>query len=111
MPRGGAETLPGLLDELAGRACDEPALIFEGAAVSFGELERRSACVAGALGALGVGAGDRVALWLPNSPAWFDLHFALARLGALTVAINTRFRAAEVQDILTRSEASLLAVW
>ena len=33
-----------------------------------------------------IGAGDRVALWLPNRPEWLELHLALARLGALTVA-------------------------
>ncbi|MEA2310848.1 MAG: fatty-acyl-CoA synthase [Solirubrobacteraceae bacterium] len=111
MPRGGAETLPGLVGDLAARAADDAALIFEDETVSFGELDRRSACVAGALDALGVRAGDRVALWLPNCLAWFDLHLALARLGAITIAINTRFRAREVEDLLTRSEASMLAVW
>ena len=65
----------------------------------------------GGLAELGIGRGDRVALWLPNCPEWLVLHLALARLGALSVAVNTRFRAHEVQDILTRSEATALALW
>ena len=40
---------------------------------------------------LGVGPGDRVALWLPNVPAYPILYFACARLGAIAVAVNTRY--------------------
>ena len=68
------------------------------------------AVVAGALAALGIGSGDRVALWLPNLPQWLTLYFALARLGAVTVAINTRFRGAELGDIVFRSGCRALAL-
>ena len=62
-------------------------------------LERR-----GARGAdLGVGAGDRVALWLPNVPAWLACFFACAQLGAIVVTVNTRFKSNEVADIVGRS--------
>src|SRR3954465_9190576 len=109
MLRREAETLPGLLGELAGRYHDAPALVHGGEATTFAQLEERSARVAGGLRELGVQRGDRVALWLPNRPEWLELHLALARLGALTIAINTRFRAHEVRDILERSEARALA--
>ena len=102
------ETLPGLLGEQPRAA---PALVAGGENVTFGELGDRAARVAGGLADLGIGAGDRVALWLPNCTEWLVLHLALARLGALSVAVNTRFRAHEVQDILTRSEAKALALW
>ena len=107
MRRWEAETLPGLLGELAGGS--RAALIFEDRAISATELADRAARLAGGLAASGVGAGDRVALWLPNRPEWLELHLALARLGALTVAINTRFRAHEVRDLLERSQARALA--
>src|SRR5262249_32673598 len=58
---------------------------------------------------LGVGPGDRVALWLPNILAYPILYFACARLGAIAVAINTRYRAVEVADIVGRSGAKVLA--
>ncbi|MGE0485473.1 MAG: AMP-binding protein [Gammaproteobacteria bacterium] len=70
-----------------------------------------SARVASGLAALGVGAGDRVALWLPNIPAWLECFLACARLGAIAVSVNTRFRAHEVSDIVGRSGARLLVVW
>ena len=56
----------------------------------------------------GVGRGDRVALWLPNSIDYLALIFACARLAALAVHLNTRFRAGEIKDLLKRSNASLL---
>jgi fatty-acyl-CoA synthase len=108
---GEAETLPGLSAELAGRMAAAPALHFGARTVAFGELDERAAAIAGGLEALGIGAGDRVALWLPNCPEWLELHLALARLGALTVAVNTRFRAHEVEDVLVRSRAAAVAIW
>ena len=56
----------------------------------------------------GVGAGTRVALWLPNSADYLAAIFACARLGALAVHINTRFRVAEVGNLLRRSRAMTL---
>ncbi|MCB1749197.1 MAG: AMP-binding protein, partial [Gammaproteobacteria bacterium] len=70
-----------------------------------------SARLATGLAALGVGAGDRVALWLPNIPAWLECFLACARLGAIAVSVNTRFRAHEVSDIVGRSGARVLVVW
>ena len=100
MRRREAETLPGLLGELAGGT--RAALIFDDLAISATELADRASRLAGGLAASGIGAGDRVALWLPNRPEWLELHLALARLGALTVAVNTRFRAHEVREALER---------
>lgn len=79
--------------------------------IAFPELARRAEGVAGGLAALGIGANDRVALWLPNAPAWLELLFALGRLGAVAVAVNTRFRAVEVADIVGRSRARALVLW
>ena len=51
-----------------------------------------------------------MAAWLENSNAYLSLHAACARLGAILVAINTRFGAAEIADITGRSSAKVLAV-
>jgi fatty-acyl-CoA synthase len=63
---------------------------------------------AGLLAGRGVKAGDRIALWLPNSADYLALVFALARLAATAVHVNTRFRATEVGYLLARSQASAL---
>jgi fatty-acyl-CoA synthase len=78
-----------------------------------GTLDRQAfdQCVLRAAAGLrkaGVGAGTRVALWLPNSAGYLATIFACARLGALAVHINTRFRSAEVGNLLRRSRAAAL---
>jgi fatty-acyl-CoA synthase len=87
-----------------------PALLVGDGTVGFGRLAEESQRAARGLADLGVGPGDRVALWLPNLPAWLVLFFACARLGAIAVAVNTRFRAAEIEDIVGRSGAKVLAL-
>ena len=82
-----------------------------------GTLDRRAfqdrvLRVAAGLRGGGVGRGARVALWLPNRTAYLAAIFACARLGALAVHINTRFRVAEVGNILRRSRAiALVTEW
>ena len=105
------ETLSALLERAAAGAGESPALIYGGETWSYTALLNRSRRAASALAALGIGRGDKVALWLPNVPAYPALYFALGRLGAVTVAVNTRFRALEVADILSRSGAKALAMW
>ncbi len=41
---------------------------------------------------LGVERGDHVSLWLNNQSEWLFLMFALAKVGAVQVPVNTRFR-------------------
>ncbi|MEC9347173.1 MAG: AMP-binding protein [Pseudomonadota bacterium] len=95
----------------AARAEGRPALIYNGRAVSHAEIEAESRRVAAGLRGLGIGRGDRVALWMPNAPAYIATFFACARLGAIAMAVNTRFRAIEVADIVGRSGAKALMLW
>jgi fatty-acyl-CoA synthase len=88
-----------------------PALIERGRPVSRRELADESRRVAQGLRQIGVGPGDRVALWLPNVPAWLATFLACAQLGAIAVSVNTRFRSQELADILQRSHASVLLFW
>jgi fatty-acyl-CoA synthase len=71
-------------------------------------FERRVLRAAAGLRKAGIGVGARVGVWLPNSAGYLAAIFACARLGALAVHINTRFRAAEVGNLLRRSRATAL---
>lgn len=102
-------TFPQLLDERA--ALDAPMLIERDRPVTFRTLAVESRRVACGLSRLGVRRGDRVALWLPNVPAWLAVFFACAQLGAIAVSVNTRFRSHEVADIIDRSGAKALVFW
>lgn len=88
-----------------------PAVIESGKTVSFTALAEASRRVAGGLHRLGVAPGDRVALWLPSTTAWLSVFFACAQLGAIAVAVNTRFRRRELTDVLARSGAKVLVFW
>lgn len=85
-------------------------LIFEGQEYSFREIDRASNRVAHGLRRLGVGKGDKVALALPNSPAFVHLVFGLAKLGAVQVAVNTGLRGATLAHVLNHSDAGLVVV-
>ncbi len=97
-----------LLANRADETPDAPAFLHDSENLSFAGLAEGALGVAQGLSDLGVGPGDRVALWLPNVPVWPLLYFACARLGAIAVAVNTRYRAVEVADIVNRSGAKLL---
>lgn len=98
-----------LIADIADETPQAPAFIHGDRTLSFAELMDSAARAAQGLADLGVGPGDRVALWLPNVPAYPILLFACARLGAIAVAVNTRYRAVEVADIVGRSGAKVLA--
>ncbi|CAN1554163.1 CaiC Acyl-CoA synthetases (AMP-forming)/AMP-acid ligases II [Burkholderiaceae bacterium] len=56
----------------------------------------------------GVKRGDHVAVWLINRVEWLAIFFALARVGATLVAVNTKYRSHEVHYILANSHAQFL---
>jgi fatty-acyl-CoA synthase len=99
------------IDSLAVIHGERPALFADDAAVSYRELALRSRRLATGLSKIGVRKGDRVAVWLPNVSAWVEMLLACGRLGAIVVALNTRFRSGEVSDILYRSKARVLVYW
>jgi fatty-acyl-CoA synthase len=75
-------------------------------------FQKRVLSVAAGLRGAGVGPGARVALWLPNGAGYLAAIFACARLGALAIHINTRFRLAEVGNLLRRSRAvAMVTEW
>ncbi len=104
-------TLAGLLADAAQHAPTVPALIEPSRATTYAELDDLSRRFANGMRALGLGEGDRVALWLPNTPAHYALTFAVWRIGATVVGVNTRFRAKEVEDIVGRTGARALVFW
>lgn len=97
-----ALTLPGWLDSTEEKFGHLPALKCGKTSVSFTELADRSRLIATGLSERGIGAGDRVAIWLLNEMDWLSTFLACAHIGAIAVAVNTRFRATELADIFER---------
>ena len=69
------------------------------------QTAERVARVAGALSALGIKRGDRVAILALNSDRYFELMYALPWIGAVMVPLNTRLAAPEIEYILENSGA------
>lgn len=99
------------LDALAAGQPDAAALIDEDRRIRYADLRAQSRALAAGLARIGVRLGHRVAVWLPNGAAWVESFLACAHLGALVLAVNTRFRALEVADILGRGRADWLIFW
>lgn len=96
------------LHRWAREAPDHPAILFEGRTLTYAELDAAAGRLAHALRAHGVGAGDRVALYLPNVPEFAIAYYAAQRLGAITVSINAIFKSAEVEHLLVDSGACVV---
>ena len=103
-------TIGSLLTELAQRLPDHEALIYPYRSLrwNFGRLEQEAVRVARSLLALGIEKGDRVAIWATNIPEWVVLQFALAKVGAILVTVNTALGRREVEYLLRQSETSTL---
>jgi fatty-acyl-CoA synthase len=104
------DTLPALLDASAARFARDPALAAaDRPPLSYAALAAATRRIAEGLARQGIGPGDRVAIWLPNRPEFLVLLFALARLGATAILLNTRWRAEEAARVLDRARPSAIA--
>lgn len=99
------------LSWLARHGGNRVALIDRDEPVTFERLDAEVRRLAAGLAGLGVAPGHRVAVWLPNCLAWVQVFLACAHLGAMVLAVNTRFRGQEVSDILGRGRADWLVMW
>ncbi|HZS45521.1 MAG TPA: AMP-binding protein [Blastocatellia bacterium] len=99
-----------LLTLLARDYPDNEALVYpdRNLRLTFSQLEDRVRQVAKGLIKLGVQKGDRVGLWATNVPEWVILQYALAKIGAILVTVNTSLRESELEYLLRQSEASVL---
>ena len=94
----------------ADRFGDAEAVVDGPLRLSFSEVVERIRCAAGAFADLGIGAGDRVAIWAPNSAEWIIAAFGLLTAGGVLVPVNTRFKTEEAADVIGRSAAKAVLV-
>jgi fatty-acyl-CoA synthase len=96
------------LDRCAARFGTREAFCFEDEHWSFDDLQVDVNRAARALLHSGVQAGDKVALWLSNRPEWIHIWLAVAKIGAVLVPINTRFRTHDLDYVLRQSDSTIL---
>ena len=103
-----AASIPALLRAVSCAHPDSLAVVDGKLRLTFRDLADRAEQVAGALIAEGVGKGDRVAVWAPNSAAWIEAMLGIHGAGAVLVPLNTRYQGREAAYILNRSRAGVL---
>ena len=101
-------TLPALIRYTASRYSTQAAIVDGDVCIDYADLLQRSQAVARALIALGIQAGDRVAIWAPNLHEWIVAACGIHAAAGVLVPINTRMKGAEAADILARSGTRVL---
>lgn len=102
------QTLPQVIRRAAASFPQRAAIVDGGRSLTYAALEGAAEGVARALIALGVQAGERVAIWAPNRAEWIVAACGIHMAGAVMVPLNTRMKGAEANDILARSGARML---
>ncbi len=94
---------------LDARVAEDPDRVFIVAAdrqFTYRQVNEQAEALAASLRGLGIEAGDRIALDLPNWPEFVVSMFAVAKLGAVIVPLNPRYTVPELQYMLRHSEAA-----
>jgi long-chain acyl-CoA synthetase len=87
---------------------DKAAILFEGKSYTYRQLDEDVNRLANGLRALGVERGDRVAIFLPNSPGFVMDYFATQKIGAIAVSLNVLLKRDEVKYIVDDSGSKVL---
>lgn len=103
-------TLFHFLEEAAQKHPDTPCTIFKGAKISYKEMDEITDRLAGALAKLGVKKGDRVGIFMPNTPQFVMTYFAILKAGAVVVATNPLYSAREIEHQLNDAGVEIMLV-
>ena len=95
------------LEISARRYPDRNAIVFYDAPMTYSQLFREVEAMAGYLQALGVAKGDRVLLYMQNSPQYVIAYYAILRADAVVIPINPMNRAAELEHFVADTGANV----
>ena len=99
-----------LLDEKAERNKDKPFLYFEDKKITYKKLREKVNKVANGLIRMGIKKGDKVALIMENCPEYIYTWFALSKIGAIEVPINTFHKGNMLEYLINYSDAEILVL-
>jgi fatty-acyl-CoA synthase len=106
----GASRIGDVVDRSAERTPDLTALVMPELRLSYAELSQASDRFAGGLVGLGIRSGDRVGILMPNCLEFVLALFATAKLGAISVPINGRFKGTEAGYVIGHADLTALLV-
>jgi long-chain acyl-CoA synthetase len=89
-------SLAGMLEEAARKYPDSPCTILRGAVISYREMDKLTDRLAAGIASLGIKKGDRVGIFIPNTPQFVLAFFAILKAGGVVVAINPLYKPREI---------------
>jgi len=110
MEQGSPLRVDALLARAATTVPDREALWFEERSWTYREVHDRARRLAGGLARLGVGPGDRVALWAPNCPEFVEVFFGVPKLGAIIAPLDFWWHWQEASGALEQLRPKVLIV-
>lgn len=107
---GSSRTLGDLVDRAAEAVGAREAVVFGDERRTFARVRDEVVRSAKGFMALGVKPGEHVMLFMPNSIEWIHAFYGLAKIGAVLVPVNTRFRTVDLEYVLRQSDAATLVI-
>src|SRR3970282_1611946 len=98
------------LEDAARKHPEAPCTIFKGAVISYREMDELTDRLAAGLAELGVKKGDRVGIFMPNTPQFVLAYFAVLKLGGVMVATNPLYSAREIENQVNDSGLEVMLV-
>ncbi len=99
-----------LLSQAALENPDSACTIFKGARITYKEMDQLTDRLAAGLASIGIKKGDRVGIFMPNTPQFVMAYFAVLKLGAIVVAINPLYTARELVHQVNDSGLEIMLV-
>jgi len=103
-----AKTLGDLLDKASEKWPDREAIVFKEQRISYREYRKKVDQLAKALIHIGIQKGDKISILFSNRPEWSISEYAVDKIGAIVVPVNTRYKTDELEYILRHSDSTTL---
>jgi HIP---CoA ligase len=101
-------SIPAMVRASAARFAAREAIVDGGQRISYAELDAMLMRSARAVLSAGIGPGDRVAVWAPNSARYIAAVLGVLSAGAWVVPMNTRLKGAEAAYVLQKARATAI---
>ena len=98
------------LEENARKHPDRPCTIFKGAAITFAEMNAITDQVAAGLAAMGVKKGDRIGVFMPNTPQFVMVYYGILKAGGVVVATNPLYTPHEIEHQVNDADIEIMFV-
>ncbi len=111
MPYRNFENFWVLLNRIASENPDNPAILFDGREISYSELFDKANRLAYALFKMGIGKGDKISLWMQNTPEWVVTWWAVPMIGAVIVPVDHWYKEIEAKHIIGHSDSRMVITY